>query len=148
MGIDPVPGYVPPRESPRTAPELACRYPLQLLSPPAGSFLNSSFSHLPSFVKSERRPIVEINAADADRRGINDGDLVRVWNDRGGCELFAVISARVRPGVAVALSTWWNKMSPGGRNVNVTVSQALTDIGAGATFYDNLVEIERVPASQ
>jgi hypothetical protein len=50
----------------------------------------------------------------------------------------------VKPGVACALSTWWNKLSPDGRNVNQTVSQALTDIGAGATYYDNLVEITRL----
>ncbi|HEU4391495.1 MAG TPA: molybdopterin oxidoreductase family protein [Blastocatellia bacterium] len=149
MGVDPVPLYIPPRESPETAPALAARFPLQLLSPPAGSFLNTSFSHLPSFLKAERRPIVEINAGDASSRGIGDGDLVRVWNERGECTLYARISDRVSPGVAVALSTWWNKLSPGGSNVNVTVSQALTDIGGGATFYDNLVEIApvREPAS-
>jgi anaerobic selenocysteine-containing dehydrogenase len=144
MGLDPLPNYVPPRESAETAPELAARYPIQLLSPPANSFLNSSFSHLPSFLKSERRPIVEINPEDAARRQISDGDTVRVWNDRGQCQLIAHISTRVKPGVAVALSIWWNKLSPGGANINRTTSQALTDIGAGATFYDNLVEIAKL----
>jgi hypothetical protein len=48
------------------------------------------------------------------------------------------------PGVAVALSIWWNKLSPGGVNVNQTASQALTDLGGGATFYDNLVEVARL----
>src|SRR5918911_713544 len=74
-------------------------------------------------------------------REIRDGDPVRVWNDRGECLLVARVSDRVKPGVACALSTWWNKLSPGHRNVNQTVSQALTDMGNGATFYDNLVEI-------
>jgi anaerobic selenocysteine-containing dehydrogenase len=147
LGLDPLPTYIPPRESPDTAPELAARYPLQLVSPAATTFLNSSFSHLQSFLKSERRPVVEINAEDAARRGIKDGDRVRVWNDRGECQLFAQISDRVRPGVAVALSTWWNKLSPGGANVNRTVSQAVTDIGGGATFYDNLVEIAKAEES-
>jgi anaerobic selenocysteine-containing dehydrogenase len=142
-GIDPVPYYIPPRESPVTAPELARRYPIQLLSPPANTFLNTSFSHLSSFIKSERRPVVEINPEDAALRRISDGDLVRVWNDRGECLLYAVVSTRVNPGVAVALSIWWNKLSPGHSNINQTVSQALTDIGAGATFYDNLVEIAK-----
>jgi anaerobic selenocysteine-containing dehydrogenase len=144
MGLDPLPNYIPPRESAETAPELAARYPIQLLSPPANSFLNSSFSHLPSFLKSERHPIIEINPEDAARRQISDGDMVRVWNDRGQCQLIARISTRVKPGVAVALSIWWNKLSPGQANVNRTTSQALTDIGGGATFYDNLVEIARL----
>jgi hypothetical protein len=50
----------------------------------------------------------------------------------------------VKPGVAVALSIWWNKLSPGRANVNQTVSQALTDIGGGATFFDNLVQVAKV----
>jgi anaerobic selenocysteine-containing dehydrogenase len=142
-GLDPLPAYIPPRESPASAPDLAARYPLQLISPPANSFLNTTFSHLPSFLKSERQPFIQLHAEDAARRGINEGDAVRVWNDRGECQLTARVSDRVRPGVAVALSIWWNKLSPGRTNVNQTVSQALTDIGAGATFYDNLVEVAK-----
>jgi anaerobic selenocysteine-containing dehydrogenase len=114
-----------------------------LLSPPANSFLNTTFSHLSSFLKSERQPFIQLHADDAARRGIKEGDEVRVWNDRGECQLVARISDRVKPGVAVALSIWWNKLSPGRTNVNQTVSQALTDIGAGATFYDNLVEVAK-----
>ncbi len=141
MGLDPVPAYIPPRESPASAPELAARYPLQLLSPPANSFLNTTFSHLKSFIKAEREPFIQLNAEDARARGVTDGETVRVWNDRGSCRLIARVSDRVKPGVAVALAIWWNKLSPGRANVNQTVSQALTDIGAGATFYDNLVEV-------
>jgi anaerobic selenocysteine-containing dehydrogenase len=141
IGMDPLPAYIPPRESPATAPRLAARYPLQLISPPANSFLNTSFSHLPSFLKSEQQPFIEINAADAERRGISDGAMVRVWNDRGECTLVGRISNRVKPGVAVALSIWWNKLSPGRGNVNQTVSQEVTDLGGGATFFDNLVEV-------
>lgn len=142
-GLDPLPAYIPPRESPATAPELAARFPIQLISPPANSFLNSTFSHLESFLKSERQPFILINPEDAMRRMIEDGEMARVWNDRGECRLVARISERVKPGVACALSTWWNKLSPGHTNVNQTVSQALTDLGGGATFYDNLVEIAK-----
>jgi anaerobic selenocysteine-containing dehydrogenase len=144
MGLDPLPTFIPPRESPDSAPELAARYPLQLISPPANSFLNTTFSHLASFLKSEREPFIQLNAEDATRRGIEDGDAVRVWNDRGECRLKARISDRVKPGVAVALSIWWNKLSPGRTNVNQTVSQALTDLGGGATFYDNLIDVAKV----
>jgi anaerobic selenocysteine-containing dehydrogenase len=143
-GLDPLPNYIPPRESPEAAPDLAARYPIQLISPAARTFLNSSFSHLESFLKGERHPTIEINPEDATRRGIADGQMVRVWNDRGQCFLIARISERVRPGIAVAPSTWWNKLSPGHHNVNVTVSQELTDIGGGACFYDNLVQIAKL----
>jgi anaerobic selenocysteine-containing dehydrogenase len=146
LGLDPLPAYIPPRESPQSSPALAARYPIQLLSPAANTFLNSTFSNLQSFLKSERRPTLLMNPEDARRRGVSDGDECKVWNDRGQCILFVKISTRVRPGVAVAPSTWWNKLSPGRANVNTTVSQELTDIGAGATFYDNLVQVERANA--
>jgi anaerobic selenocysteine-containing dehydrogenase len=115
-----------------------------LLSPPAGSFLNSSFSHLPSFLRDERGPAIEISDEDARERGIASGDQVRVHNDRGECRLTAKISPRVKRGVAVAPSIWWKKLSPDGANVNVTTSQELTDLGAGACFYDNLVQISLI----
>jgi len=144
LGLDPLPSYIPPRESRETSPALARRFPLQLLSPPANTFLNTSFSHLPSFLRSEKEPIVQLSAEDASTRGIHDGDMVKVWNDRGTCHLTARITDRVKPGVAVALAIWWNKLSPEGANVNQTASQELTDLGAGATFYDNLVEIAKL----
>ncbi|MGH9822236.1 MAG: molybdopterin dinucleotide binding domain-containing protein, partial [Blastocatellia bacterium] len=140
----PLPVYVPPRESPDSSPDLAHSFPIQLLSPAANSFLNSSFSHLKSFVKAENQPIIEISREDADHRGIADKETVRVFNLRGECLLVAKISSRVRPGVAVAPSTWWNKLSPRGSNVNVTTSQELTDLGGGACFYDNLVEVAKL----
>ena len=147
MGLEAVPNYLPPRESAEVAPELAERYPIQLLSPPARTFLNSSFANLPSFLKQEKKPYVDLNAADALARGITDGDLVRIFNDRGEFQVTARISDRVKAGVAVALSIWWNKLSPDHRNANQTSSQSLTDIGEGATFYDNLVQIEKLPSS-
>ena len=51
---------------------------------------------------------------------------------------------RVRPGLVVAPSIWWRSLTPDGKGVNHTTSQRLTDMGGGATFYDNLVEVERV----
>lgn len=141
-GLDPLPTYIPPIESAETNPGLFAQYPLQLISPPAHSFLNSTFANVPKLLKNEREPIVEINASDAQQRGISNGAIVRVFNGRGECQLKAVISDRVKAGIAVAPSIWWQKLSPDGRNVNYTTSQTLTDMGGGATFYDNLVEIE------
>ena len=48
-----------------------------------------------------------------------------------------------RAGVVVAQSIWWKKLSPDGRNANEVTSQALTDLGRGATFYDCLVQVEK-----
>lgn len=148
MGFDPLPCFVPPIEWPATAPELASRYPLQFVTPPAHSFLNSTFANMDRSVRAEKRPFLLIHPVDAGPRGISTGAIVAVYNGRGGCRLEAVVSEDVREGVVVAPSVWWNKKSPGRVNVNQTTSQALTDLGDGATFYDNLVEVEVVSATE
>lgn len=142
QGVDPLPTYIPPRESAQTAPELAKKYPLAIISPPAHNFLNSSFANLPTFVKAEKEPHLEIHPSDAAERDIKDGDRVRVFNDRGEFKLKARVSEKARPGVVVALSVWWKKLTSDGCNANDVTSQGLTDLGAGATFYDVLVEVE------
>jgi anaerobic selenocysteine-containing dehydrogenase len=141
-GLDPLPGYTPPRESALGAPELARRYPLAFISPPAHHFLNSTFSAQPVFVRRESEPFLTVHPEDAARRGIRDGAMVRVFNDRGSFLAKAQVSDAARPGVVVGLSVWWAKMCPGGRNANAVTSQATTDLGGGATFYDVLVEVE------
>ena len=143
QGHDPLPDYVPPRESVASNPALAQRYPLAFISPPARNFLNTSFANLPAFVAEERTPHLDLNAADAAPRGIADGDVVRICNDRGSFTATARVTDRTRPGVAVAPSIWWQKLAPDGRNANAVTSQALTDMGRAATFYDCLVEVAR-----
>lgn len=143
QGVDPLPTYIPPRESVQTAPELAKKYPLAIISPPAHNFLNSSFANLPTFIKAEKEPYLEIHPMDAAARDIKDGDRVRVFNDRGEFKLKARVSEKARPGVVVALSVWWKKLTSDGCNANDVTSQGLTDLGSGATFYDALVEVIR-----
>jgi anaerobic selenocysteine-containing dehydrogenase len=140
-GLDPLAGYVPPREGPTSAPELAARYPLAFISPPAHHFLNSTFSAQPRFVRREGEASVTIHPGDAERRGIAEGRMVRVFNDRGSFVAKARVSDAAREGVVVGLSVWWAKMCPGGRNANAVTSQELTDMGGGATFYDVLVDV-------
>jgi anaerobic selenocysteine-containing dehydrogenase len=140
-GLDPLAGYVPPRESVLSAPELARKYPLAFISPPAHHFLNSTFSAQPVFVRREGEPSLTIHPSDATARGIAEGQMVRVFNDRGAFMAKARVSDAARPGLVVGLSVWWAKMCPGGRNANAVTSQELTDMGEGATFYDVLVEV-------
>jgi anaerobic selenocysteine-containing dehydrogenase len=144
QGLDPLPTYTPPRESVVSDPALARRFPLAMLSPPARNALNSSFGGLPVFLETEKTPWLDIDAEDAAARGIGDRDKVRVYNDRGAFVVTARITDRTRPGVVVAPSIWWRKLSPDGTNANMVTGQALTDMGRAATFYDVLVEVARV----
>ncbi|WP_439623103.1 molybdopterin-containing oxidoreductase family protein [Gemmata sp.] len=143
-GRDPLPHYVPPHEDPQTRPELAAKYPLQLLTPPAPSFLNSTFANLDHARREAGERTLEIHPADAARRGIADGTMVSVYNGRGRFRARAVVGETVKPGVVVSLGLWWRKWTDDGANCNTTTSTAATDLGGGATFFDNLVEVEHV----
>jgi anaerobic selenocysteine-containing dehydrogenase len=136
-----VPDYVPPYESVRSAPELARRFPLAMISPPARNFLNSTFVNVKSLRDIEQEPLLEIAAEDAAARGIADGDPVRVFNDRGEYRCSARVSARARPGVVHGLGVWWRKFGRDGTNVNELTHQGLTDIGRAPSFYDCLVDV-------
>jgi anaerobic selenocysteine-containing dehydrogenase len=142
-----VPDYVPNHESVRSAPELARRYPLAMISPPARNFLNSTFVNVKSLRDMEGEPVLEIHVDDAAPRGIADGAMVRVFNDRGSAACRARVGSRARAGVVNGLGVWWHKLSPAGRNVNALTSQRLTDFGRGPTFYDCLVQVEPLPAA-
>jgi anaerobic selenocysteine-containing dehydrogenase len=140
-----LPDFVPPWESVASAPALAVRYPLAMISPPARNFLNSTFVNVKSLRDIEAEPIVEIHPDDAAARGLADRALVRVFNDRGSYHCTARVSTRARPGVVNGLGIWWRKLGARGTNVNEVTHQQLTDIGAAPCFYDVLVEVEAAP---
>jgi anaerobic selenocysteine-containing dehydrogenase len=144
MGMDPLPTYIPPRESAQSNPVLASRYPLAIISPPNRHFLNSSFANMPFAIAEAKEPSLEIHPVDAAVRSIRDGDTVRIFNDRGSLAARARVSDRARKGVVVALSVWWRKLTADRKNANELTAQALTDIGRGATFYDCLVDVARI----
>jgi anaerobic selenocysteine-containing dehydrogenase len=140
-GYSPVPTYEPLVESIRRDPELAARYPIQLISP--ASHVLTSSSHAHQAAAQGDRPWLELSAEDAGERGLSDGDIARVWNDRGACELLVKIVPDLQPGVAVTEKVRWPKLSPDRRNVNFTTAQRLADMGGGATYHENLVQVAR-----
>jgi anaerobic selenocysteine-containing dehydrogenase len=141
MGLDPVPTFTPPYEFPQTAPELAKRYPLTLISSPAHQFLNTTFVNVDSLRRAARAPECLLHPADAERRAIAPGMRVVVYNDRGAFTAVARVEDTIREGVAWAPSIWWGKLAADGANANHTTSQRETDMGHGPVFYDNLVEV-------
>ena len=138
-GLDPVACFIPPQESRHT--EAARKFPLELLARKADNYLNTSFCNIPSLQQLEMPDLLEIHATDAGPRGIHEGDWVRIFNDRGEVRLRAHVNGAVPPGV-VAARLNWSSLSPDGQSINALTSETLTDIGAGATFYSCLVEIE------
>ena len=140
--------HLPPYESAESDPELAARYPLAMISPPARHFLNSTFVNVESLRSIEGEPLLEIHPLDAKPRNIIDGMLCRIHNDRGEYVCKASVSQRARPGLVVALGIWWRKLGPNGTNVNELTHQRLTDLGAAPAFYDCLVEVRPLPPAR
>ena len=146
-GLDPVPTYIPPYESVASNPQLAKRFPLAMISPPARNFLNSTFVNVKSLRGAEGEPWLDIHPFDADARGVRHGEMVRIFNDRGAFVAKARVTEKARQGLVVGLSIWWKKLSTDGKNANEVTSQRLTDMGRAPTFYDTLVEVERAQAA-
>lgn len=141
QGFDPLPCWTPPAECAESTPDLAARYPLQLISPPSPHFLNSTFVEVDSLRAAARTPELWIHPEDASERDIAEGATVRIANDRGAFLATARVGEQARPGVVVAPGVWWNKYTRDHRNANVTSPTTLADMGGGATFFDNLVEV-------
>ena len=138
-GLDPLPAFVPPHETLSEGP-----FPLNFLPRKHKDTLNSSYGHLPVMRRQESTArTLEIHPRDAAARGLDAGDEVRVFNDRGAFVLPVVISERVRAGTVATYWGWWDKLAGGKGTVNNVTSTQLTDIGGGGTFYDCRVEVER-----
>ena len=137
QGLDGLPDHLPNYETPGSD----ARYPLAMISPPARNFLNSTFVNVKSLRDIETEPLLEIHPQDAAARGIADGAVVEVVNDRGRYQCKAHVSERARPGVVNGLGIWWRKLGLNGTNVNELTSQHLTDLGRAPVFYDCLVEV-------
>lgn len=142
-GLDPVPDFVPPHEVPLEDGVTRPDRPLALLSPSAHYYLNTNFANLERMRRRQGDPRLLIHPRDATARGIEDGDMVRVWNERGHLRLRVHVSEDIRPGVCSVPSIWWRQFAEDGQSVNVLTSQVETDMGGGATFYDVAVYVEK-----
>ncbi|MEV0678688.1 molybdopterin-dependent oxidoreductase [Actinosynnema sp. NPDC050436] len=133
--------------------DLADRFPLHLISNQPASRLHSQYDNGDHSLGSKvhgREPVT-INPEDAARRGITDGAVVRVHNDRGGCLAGAILSDDVMPGV-VQLSTgaWWDPVRPGssgtldrhGNPNALTADRPCSRLSQGPSAHTALVEVE------
>jgi anaerobic selenocysteine-containing dehydrogenase len=130
--------YTPPVES-RLGAEASPAFPLELVSSKNHNSLNSTFGFKPE--TDAETALLEIHPVDAAARSIADGAKVEMFNARGRITLTARVAATVRPGVVRAPMVRWAKSSPERHNVNILISDRLTDIGGGPAFYNCLVEV-------
>jgi anaerobic selenocysteine-containing dehydrogenase len=133
--------FVPPVESRLGDAGLRGRYPLELVSSKSHDSMNSTFGN--RALARSQTDFIALHSADALARGIETGDRVRVFNDRGSLLLRAEVDGVTGPGVAYAPAVGWSKFSQNGSGINALTSDRLTDIGGGATFFSCLVQIEK-----
>ncbi|MDD3313801.1 molybdopterin-dependent oxidoreductase [Pseudodesulfovibrio sp.] len=134
-GLDPLPDGTPVRD-----PDGA-RYPLECITPPHRLLLNSAFNEVAELREMMGPPTVKIHPETAAARDIGPGALVRVFNGRGECRLYAELTDDTRPDLLVIEGLRWPGLTPGG-GANQLTSQRLTDMGETCAFHCNLVEVE------
>jgi anaerobic selenocysteine-containing dehydrogenase len=141
---DPLPTYVPEIEGQEDP--LRAKYPIQVLSCASHHFIGDSFQIVPRLQAMQSRPTVELSPEDAAKRGIKDGDFVRLYNDRGETYCYAVIIEGMLSGMCVTQKQYKGSNTPGGVNVNALNTERFTDFGRSPTFYSCLAEVEKVAA--
>jgi len=150
------PTWMPPAEA-ATSPAVS-RFPLQLIANQPATRLHSQldFGATSLASKVQGREPVRIHPSDAADRGIREGDVVRLYNDRGACLAGAVLSDALRAGVVqLATGAWYDPENPAAPtpfcrhgNPNVLTRDAGTSrLAQGCTGQLTLVEIERFTGS-
>lgn len=135
LGFSPLPTYTPIVKD--------NELPFLFIPAPNHNFLNSTFSNNEKHIRLEKMPRLHLNSSDAKKLAIEDGDKVRVSNERGECELVAAVGENVLPGVVVSQGLWADL--PGEKYfVNVLTPDREADMGGGATFFSGRVNVEKV----
>jgi anaerobic dimethyl sulfoxide reductase subunit A len=141
--IPPIPKYIAAKETRRSS--LAKKYPLELITPHFRKRALSQFDNTP-WLKELGGQEVWINSQDAAARDIGEGDMVRVFNDRGELLIRAKVTERIIPGtVSIPQGAWYNPDKRGldrGACANVLTSDEHSPVGA-FLFNANLVEMEK-----
>jgi anaerobic selenocysteine-containing dehydrogenase len=116
-------------------------YPLALISPASERTISSTLGELP-------RPdvMLDINPDDAQPRGIEDGDKVRVFNALGEMHITARLTHLVRPGLVSMPKGVWRRHTANGYTTNALTPDTLADLGGGACFNDARVQVAKLAA--
>ncbi|HVC14620.1 MAG TPA: molybdopterin-dependent oxidoreductase [Acidimicrobiales bacterium] len=138
---------------------LAGRFPLHLVSNQPSTRLHSQYDNgdVSKASKIQGREPLRMHPADAAARAIEEGDVVRVFNDRGACLAGVVVSDAVREGVVqIATGAWFDPVSPGEPgsldrhgNPNVlTIDTGTSRLAQGPAALTALVEVELAPEGE
>jgi anaerobic dimethyl sulfoxide reductase subunit A len=132
--VPPIPKYIEAWES-RNDP-LAEKYPLQVVTTHTRRRAHTQFDNVP-WLRELDPQAVSINTTDAEARGIKDGDMVRVFNDRGEMIIPARVTGRIMPGVVdIPQGAWYDPDENGvdrGGCANILTKDVISPGGAFAS---------------
>ena len=132
-------------EGPHTT-ELFEKYPLQLISAHYKQRTHSTYGNVP-WMKEAAPQVVWINPIDAEPRGINNGDMVVVYNDRGRSRVSARVTPRIIPGVAhLSEGAWYSPDSDGVDQsgcANILTRYRPSPLAKGDPMHTCLVQVEK-----
>lgn len=141
-GLSALPDYRPAIESMAHVAAADSAYPLHLTTPKQHTrFMNSTYSAHEGHGDREGSPWVELDVSDATQRGLADGDMAVVFNDRARLELPVRISKRLRPGMVAVPWGWWASQHPDGQTANALTNDTIGDFGVGVAYGDTLVQV-------
>ena len=140
--VDTLPLWVAPQEAVPGVGSDGGRYPLYFMTPNTKNRIHSQFGNLQMIRVHDPVPALDLSPADALARGIRGGERVRVFNDRGSLEVRSRLDFGLRAGCVSLTNGWW---LTDGAAVNVLSAGRETDMGHGAAFHENRVEVEKVP---
>jgi len=109
------------------------------MTPNTKNRIHSQFNNLQTILALSPAPELLINPDDALERGIGDGARARVFNDRGELTVEVTFDHGIKRGCVSMTNGWW--ISQGG-TVNFLSLGRETDMGHGAAFHDNRVDVE------
>lgn len=147
LGLDPLPVHKEPVEGVRSTPERARRYPLLLVSARRNTHFHSfhdSHRAVPTLKKLEPEPLLWVHPGDAHARGIKDGGLAWLYNDRGEGQVRVEVTTEVSRG-HVSLNDCWpelNEVTPDKCPVPASVTKAI-GVGGQPSYQNTLVELSR-----
>ncbi len=118
-------------------------HPLRLVTAPARSYLNSSFTETPTSIKREGRPRVLVHPDTAARYGVVEDALVQLGNRRGEVKVHARVFDGVQPDVVVVEGIWPNKAFVDGVGINALTGADSPPPNGGAAFHDTAVWLKR-----
>jgi anaerobic selenocysteine-containing dehydrogenase len=136
QGLPPLPDWV---EDPIEALE-ASKWPLRLLTAPGYFQAHTAFSGVGFLRGREGKPFCILHPEDARKRGLSDGAIVRLFNDRGEVGLVLKVSDEIQQGVVLVPGQRPTGEAAGG-TVNMLCSDRYTDMGEGATYQSTWLEV-------